>query len=700
LGILFSLFAYLHYIRPIRKFMNLIKDISLGDTSNQIYGLDNNDELGDIARSIHSLNEHMKTITKHTDAIAHGDYSAVLVQQSEKDKLVHSIQVMTKNLKENFLENKKYIWIESGKNSIADVLRENESKKALGDRVLTVLTEYTSAQIATLYLNENRILVKKNSYAYIDNEKSLQEYPLGIGIVGQSALKESITVIDNLPENYLQVESALGKTTPDRLLLIPFSHNGKLKGVIELGYFGAIEDKVFELLEGVREYIGIAYANLDSELAIKKSLEQEQAISEELQAQEEELRVSNEKLVEQSNILKLQKENLEKTSSDLAQKAVDLELASKYKSEFLANMSHELRTPLNSLLILSHSLAQNDTNNMDKEEVESAKVIHESGEHLLSLINDILDISKVEAGQMLVNDDNIDAKELVDSMDKRFTRMAHEKNIFYKSEILSDFPELFLSDRVKLGQIISNFISNAIKFTQEGGVTFRVKRVDSFLHFEVEDSGIGVKKEKQKLIFESFRQADGSTNRNFGGTGLGLSIALSFTKLLGGEIQLESEDGKGSTFCVVLPLKNENTEKLTLKELEEKAPPFEDDRECLEKDKALFLIIEDDKKFSEILYKQIHGRGDQAVVASDGESGVVLANRYKVDGIILDYMLPGLDGHDVLKLLKKSEKTAEIPVHVLSALNDLADMRELGAIGQDAKPISKERIDTLLDYIE
>lgn len=698
LGLLFSFSAYLHYIRPIRKFRDLIETISLGDTSKDIYGLDKKDEMGDVARSIKILNEHIETIVKHTDAIAHGDYSVELVQNSQKDKLVHSISLMTQNLKENFRENEKNIWIQVGRNTITDVLRENQNKDALGDRILIVLAEFTSAQVATLYLYENKMLVKKNGYAYIQSEVKLKdEYFMGEGIVGEAARKETITLIEDIPKNYMQVESALGRSTPRRLLLLPFYFKGKVKGLVELGYFGKIEPKVLELLDGIKEYLGIAYDNIDSKIEIKKSLEQEQVTSEELQAQEEELRVSNEKLVEQSKILKRQKENLEKTSSQLAQKAVDLELSSKYKSEFLANMSHELRTPLNSLLILSHSLAENESQSMRADEVESAQVIHESGEHLLSLINDILDVSKVEAGQMMVNDDNIDVQELLKSMGERFTHMANDKNIFYKSKVAEDSSVVFLSDRVKLGQIISNFISNAIKFTQEGGVTFEVKKLDNKLYFQVHDSGLGIPKEKQKLIFESFQQADGSTSRNYGGTGLGLSIALSFTKLLGGDIQLESKEGEGSTFSCILPFKMETTQKINIDDLEEKKSSFEDDRNILNAKKALFLIIEDDEKFSEILYKHIHTRGDQAIVTSDGETGIILANRYEFDGIILDYMLPGLDGHDVLKLLKVNEKTKNIPVHILSALNDLADMKELGAIGQDAKPISKKKIDTLLD---
>ncbi len=698
LGFLFSLFAYLHYIRPIRKFRDLIEKFVMGDTSGSVYGLHKKDEMGDIARSIENLKKHLEVITQHTDKIAHGDYSALLVQNSKEDKLVHSIQVMTQNLKENFEKNQRHIWIEQGRNRVSDVLRTNQSKETLGDKLLNVLSEFTTAQIGAIYLYDNSVLIRTNKYAYTEGAtKTKSRYEMGEGLVGQASLKDTLTVVQAVPDDYIQVQSALGKAAPETLILLPFYFKGMIKGVIELGYFGTIEDKVSELLEGLCENIGIAYENIDAKMEIKRALEAEQAVSEELQVQEEELRVTNERLVEQSTILKKQKEHLEKTSTQLAQKAVDLEQASKYKSEFLANMSHELRTPLNSLLILSHTLAANDSKSMSEDEVESARAIHESGEHLLSLINDILDISKVEAGKMLVNNDNVDMQELVTSMDKRFLHVVEQKNIFYKSEIAPDFPELFLSDRVKLGQIISNFISNAIKFTHEGGVTLKLKKVADMLHFEVHDSGIGVPEEKQDLIFESFQQADGSTSRNFGGTGLGLSIALSFTKLLGGKIELQSKEGEGSIFSCILPFQLASAQEISIATLKEKEPPFEDDREKIDATKALFLIIEDDEKFSKLLYKHIKGRGDQAIVAGDGESGILLANKYKISGIILDYMLPGLDGHDVLKVLKEHKETKDIPVHVLSALNDLADMKELGAVGQDAKPISTEKIDALLD---
>jgi len=501
-------------------------------------------------------------------------------------------------------------------------------------------------------------------------------------------------VIDSLPPEYITASSTLGSASPKFLVIIPFLSHEKLYGVIELAYFKPVDEAQIRLLENIQESIAMAYENLYAKIATQEALEKEQSIFEELQVQEEELRVSNEKLQEKSENLIEQKE--------------ELLLANKYKSEFLANMSHELRTPLNSLLILSQSLAQNEEKHLSQDEVESARVIHESGEHLLSLINDILDISKVEAGQMVVSQENISMHELLNNLESRFIHMAEKKNISFEIEMQENCSLNFVSDRKKLGQIITNLVSNALKFTQKGGVKLFCRLKDNKLYFSVKDTGIGIPKEKQEIIFEAFKQADGATNRNFGGTGLGLSISISFAKLLGGHVDVESKEGEGSTFTLVIPyMATEQTADFSLvheqlkSEFVETLPPFADDREVLDKSKLLFIIIEDDENFAKILYDTCKHDGYQALVACDGESGVLLAQRYSyAKGIILDYMLPGLDGSDILALLKEDEKTKNIPVHIMSALDNLIDMKHLGAIGQLQKPISKEQIQIVLSKFE
>ena len=701
LGIIFSFFAYFHFIRPIRKFQSLVESIAIGDTSHKIEGLNRNDEMGDIARSIAILNENIEKITKHTDLIASGNYSAKLVSKSKQDKLVHSIQIMTEKLRQSASLNKKTSWMQEGRVEIAKVLRDDVDQELLGDKIIHTLATYTTAQVATLFVVEDEYLKLTNTYAYSKSEVEDVRFKIGEGLVGEVALNNTLVLVKSIPKDYLKVKSSLGEGVATALVLVPFSFHGELRGVIELAYFQEVSEELLEFLQSITESLAVAYENVASRVKLHEALAKAQRISEELQVQEEELRVSNETLQEQSDTLKIQKKNLEITGKELTKKAIDLENASKYKSEFLANMSHELRTPLNSLLILSRSLADNDDKNLSEDEVESAHVIQESGEHLLSLINDILDISKVEAGQMLVSMEEVNTEELLGEMHKRFNHMAQEKHIKFSAQADASVPKYFSSDRKKLGQIITNLISNALKFTHKGEVKLIIEQVDKELCFHVKDSGIGIPKDKQESIFEAFRQADGSTTRNFGGTGLGLSIARNFSKLLKGSIDVESVENVGSTFTLKIPCKEEKIDtNVKRRSFKETQPPFKDSRESIDKDQSMFLIIEDDVKFAKILYDNCLEHGDQAIVASDGETGVILAKRYDIKGIILDYMLPGLDGSDILAILKEDKKTKHIPVHVMSALDNLMDMKQLGAIGQDTKPISAKQIKNVLNTFD
>ncbi|MEE9397022.1 MAG: ATP-binding protein, partial [Methylococcales bacterium] len=406
--------------------------------------------------------------------------------------------------------------------------------------------------------------------------------------------------------------------------------------------------------------------------------EELQASSEELQAQQEELRVANEELVVNAKALEMSQQQTEL-------KANELEETSRYKSEFMANMSHELRTPLNSLLILSNALSENDEGNLSADEVESATVVRDSGKHLLELINEILNLSKVEAGKMVIENTHITLSVLSTALNSRFKHMATDKEIGFSINI-SEVTTEFVSDESMLSHILSNLISNAIKFTTQGEVKLDINSVESstilegqdkLLAFSVIDTGIGIAKEQQSTVFEAFQQVDGSTNRQYGGTGLGLSIVESYTELLGGTIELKSELGQGSTFTLYLPetpaienKEDRDTPKghnIVPFELKSSPPPFDDDRDTLNPNSALFLIIEDDVKFARILFETCHQQHAQAIIAPDGETGINLARTNKYTGIILDYMLPGLDGKSVLAVLESDPITRHIPVHVISA---------------------------------
>ncbi len=469
-------------------------------------------------------------------------------------------------------------------------------------------------------------------------------------------------------------------------------------------------------LEGETSFLAMVTDITDEVMRRQKILEfneKLQANSEELQAQQEELRATNEELVMKSEVL-------EKTRLQTEKKSKELEEASRYKSEFLANMSHELRTPLNSLLILSNVLAENDEGHLSEDEVESATVIHESGKHLLGLINEILDLSKVEAGKMTVNNTLINLPILSTAIKSRFNHMAEAKQIGFSINIANDVPTEFISDETKLNQILTNLLSNAIKFTTYGEVSLNINYIESSdilngqepaLTFAIVDSGVGIAKEQHAAVFEAFQQADGSTNRQYGGTGLGLSIAQKFSQLLGSKLELESELGKGSTFTLIVPehpvklVKAEASPMQTPHMIESfdaknSAPPFEDDRDNLEADKSLFLIIEDDTNFARILYECCQQQHAQAIIAVDGETGIHLARTYKVTGIILDYMLPGLNGKKVISYLKADIATQNIPIHIISAMDNLPDMHSFGVIGQLIKPVTKAAISTVLQQLQ
>ncbi|MFW5451772.1 MAG: response regulator [Methylophagaceae bacterium] len=466
----------------------------------------------------------------------------------------------------------------------------------------------------------------------------------------------------------------------------------------ELLFLGTVTDITAEIIQRQR----IIEAN-----------EELQANSEELEAQQQELRVANEELT-------LKTESLETSRQQTELKATELEETSRYKSEFLANMSHELRTPLNSLLILSNSLADNEDGNLSEDEIESATVIQDSGKHLLNLINEILDLSKVESGKMTVENRTIKISILATALRSRFNHMAEDKGINFLIRIADDVPLEFMSDETKLNQILTNLISNAIKFTDQGEVSLNIDYIqstnildnqDSALSFAVTDSGLGIAKEQHQTIFEAFQQADGSTSRQYGGTGLGLSIVRTFSELLGGKLSLESELGQGSTFTLYMPehpvdLVSTDTiappisTKVVPFKVKNSPPPFEDDRDQLDPNKTLFLIIEDDAKFAKILFEACHQQQAQAIIACDGETGINLATTYNVTGIILDIMLPDIDGKGVMSVLKAYSATQHIPVHVISAVDDLMDMTSFGVIGQLVKPVSKEEITAVLEQLE
>jgi signal transduction histidine kinase/DNA-binding response OmpR family regulator/methyl-accepting chemotaxis protein/CHASE3 domain sensor protein len=643
------------------------------------------------------------------------------------------------------------------------------------------------------------------SYAYTMPENSPEEFLLGEGLVGQVALEKKPLLRTHTPEEYSTIiQSGLSKAVPRHVLFIPCLYENQIKGVIEIGFSKAITDNQRIFLEQVTSSIGIVVNTAQSRTKMQALLEQSQrqteelqqqseelqsqqeelqqineelqnqreelehkqvelqhhneelqTQSEELQTQQEELKQSNETLEERTRELEQQKAEIQhknaaleqtqaemkKTQMALETKANELELASRYKSEFLANMSHELRTPLNSLLILAQLLTDNKNGNLTDKQIEYAQTIHSAGSDLLTLINEILDLSKVEAGKIEVHTEAISITDLVESTELKFRHVAEEKGLTFNINVTDEVPPSINSDRQRLKQILNNLLSNAFKFTQKGEVRLDINipphplgegwGEGQQIAFRITDTGIGIPKDKQQVIFEAFQQVDGSTSRRYGGTGLGLSISRQLARLLGGDMELDSEEGQGSTFTLYLPekgLKNPPSEKKILEETTRiqaistpqsseafaqqnsvtspmKPKPIvneiADDRHHLQSNDKTILIIEDDQKFSRLLIDLAHDKHFKCLIAEDGQTGLQLAEHYQPNAIILDVGLPLLDGWAVMEILKDTSNTRHIPVHFISATDhSMLDAKRKGAIGYLQKPVNLEQLGETFKNIE
>ena len=667
-------------------------------------------------------------------------------------------------------------WIQTGLGQLNEKMGGDQDIRSLSNNIISTLVKYLNAMVGTFYtLNkETSTLELTGSHAFTKRKSLNDKIEIGEGLVGQAALEKELISITDMPEGYLRIKSSLGDADSTNVVVAPFMFEGELLGVIELGTFGEFSDKEIDFLNSAVESVGISINSSVQSVKLKELLGETQAQSEELQTQQEELKAANEELEEKTEVLqqseeklKAQQEELEASNEeleeknnylekqkteisikntalenarlDLEQKAKELEITSKYKSEFLANMSHELRTPLNSLLILSNKLAVNKKGNLDEKQTESAKIIYKSGQDLLNLINDVLDISKIEAGKMNINIIAVDIFELKTSIIKNFEHVVEQKKLKLGIDIDPSCPETVYTDPQRVDQVIKNLLSNAIKFTGKGSINVSFFKPDKTVDLSrsglnpdeafgvsVKDTGVGIPKNKQLEIFEAFQQADGSTSRRYGGTGLGLSISREIVKLLGGEITLESEEDKGSVFTMYLPVKTKsedaeseekNEEKKVKPEIPNKIEPkntlaskfkakkngissFKDDRDSLQKDQKLMLIIEDDPVFAEIIYEKCHDRNFQSIVAFSGEEGLELVKEYKPDAVVLDIMLPGIDGWAVLETIKSNTEIRHIPVHIVSGIDQDLTALQKGAVGFNRKPMSEDNFMDIFQKLE
>jgi len=699
-------------------------------------------EQDDMGVALQNMTATLKDVAHQANVIAAGNYQADIKPRSEKDELGIALRNMTTTLRDAETETRTRDWLKTGQTSLADAIRGELTPATIASNVLRLLCEYIGAQVGTFYVfnAETKQLVLLDSYALTQCNET---FDLGKGIAGQAGLEKKIISITDIPDDYLTIVSSIGESRPRHLAVIPLLHNDQLFGVIEFGTLKAFDETAMELLQSQSESISIALQTSQARKKVAQLLEESQAQTEELQTQqeelktaneeleeqtqllrqsEEELKTSNEELEEKSEILEEQKEAIEEKNSEVEQKIQELATASKYKSEFLANMSHELRTPLNSLLILAKSLCDNKDKNLTAKQIERINVIHKSGQDLLELINDILDLSKVEAGKLDIVLKPVNFKELCHALKMIFTPQTKNKGIKFKIENRLKADIQLQSDSRRIEQILKNLLSNALKFTSQGSITLRLEEVEPGAKLErikaiaisVIDTGIGIPQEKQDAIFEAFQQADGTISRKYGGTGLGLTISGEMSRLLGGNIQLQSTEGKGSKFTLSLPLTfvcpssdpaiteqsaSKPRQKIgTVTQITAQFIP--DDRGKIDKNHKSVLIVEDDPTFAQTLYQLAHNHGYQGIVAGTALDCIKLAEQYGPSAIILDLNLPDMKGEEVLGYLKENLSTRHIPVHIISGREPEPPYLKKNAIGILIKPISEIQIKALFSRFD
>jgi len=709
-------------------------------------------DMAERARLQQALEEKDEEMTRRINLIQHvagqiakGDYAVRMDDSIEDDlgSLALAVNEMAASLQDSFNRLSDNEWMQTGMSELNNHMIGEKNVPLLAQDILEFVAGYTNSQIGALYLLDNDILRLESGFALTSPKSQLS---LGEGIVGQAALNNQVIWLKELDEKDVIINHATGSVKTKNVIVVPIHHEKQVTGIIELASVHAYPERKLDFVRNVSANIGIAINSALNHSQMQELLEETQTQSEELQVQHSELENLNteleahtHKLQASEEELRAQQEELQQTNVDLEernrlinirneeikQKAEELEQSTRYKSEFMANMSHELRTPLNSILLLSRYLSENSDQNLNTEQVESAGIILNSGKGLLNLIDELLDLSKIEAGKMELEYQQIRLEDIMSSMRALFTLVAKEKKLeLVIQNELTDINSIE-TDRMRLEQILKNLLSNALKFTGQGEVRLQLRKNTvnpEYINFAVTDTGIGIPKNKQGLIFNAFQQADGSTKRKFGGTGLGLSISRELAKLLGGEISLSSEQGKGSEFIVAIPINKKavsvNETKpagsVTVQDMGQ-VPPAEihgryvvseipqnvpDDREDMQNGDKIVLIVEDDTVFATALLRFTRKRGYKGIVAVRGDHGISLARQYKPIAILLDIQLPVKDGWEVMDELKADPATRHIPVHIMSSLEAKRESRMKGAVDFISKPVAIEQMKQMFQKLE
>ena len=764
-----------------------------------------------LARSMNQMIVNFKSVITQANRIAEGDLSIEVSVQSDMDVLGHTLNSMTRALRESKEVNQVQDWLKSGQTQLYDIMRGEYDIPKLCERIISFVALYLDCQVGAIYImsDKDKALHLISSYAFERRKNIANRFAPGESLVGQAVLEKQPIIVTEVPDDYVRITSGLGANVPSTILIYPLTLENQTTGVIELGSFSPISNTDMEWMKSITEPIAMAIHSAQSRTRLQDLLTTTQNQSERLQEQQEELRQNNEELEERTQVLQesqaklqtqqeemeVQQEELRQTNETLEQQKMQLqeqkanienknieleraqsiiqdkikevESASRYKSEFMANMSHELRTPLNSIILLSRLLADNKYGNLSEKQSKFAETVHSCGNDLLDLINEILDLAKVESGKMELHPQNLHLKMIAKKMEQFFLPTASEKKLKFDVTLAKDLPQHIYSDIQKAEQVIKNLLSNAFKFTEKGEVRLNIDWASNLkntpnhmnpeqtIAFQVIDTGDGIPEDKESIVFEAFRQADGTTKRKYGGTGLGLSIAREFARILGGDIHLESTVGQGSTFTFFLPVKFKGVTLVDRKDIKAKekeifqpkksiksdistrkpdsfqqkqilpSEPVTDDSQeqdiqkqdiqeqdiqkaqdpiskaTTSEDKTL-LIIEDDQNFSMYLNEMAAEKGFETMIASDGETGLEYAQEFKPDAIFLDVMLPGMDGWMVLEKLKRNESLRHIPVHFITCATPERQKEALkkGAVGYLNKPVDKKAIDNVFQHIE
>ncbi len=705
-----------------------------------------------------NLTTQVRSISEVASAVTKGDLTrAIRVDaKGELEALKDTINQMITNLRETTLRTQDQDWLKSNLAKFTQMLQGQKDLNTVTKRILSELAEVVSAHYGAFYilgqddLSQQVKLKLFAAYAYKEEKNIPTEFAIGEGLVGQCAFEKERILLTNVPQGYVKINSGLGKAKPSNLVILPVLFENNVKAVIELASLDSFNATHLDFLDQLTESIGIVLNTIETNTRTEELLEQSQSLAGELKTQQEELRRTNDELQDKALLLVKQKDEVEAKNKEveearrsLEEKAEQLTLTSKYKSEFLANMSHELRTPLNSLLILAQQLYENAEGNLNDKQIRYAKTIHSCGDDLIQLINDILDLSKIESGFISANISTVRIAEIASFAETTFKPISEARNLKFKIETDLTLPPSIETDIQRLNQILKNLLSNAFKFTEKGEVKLKVfeakktwksgnqnlDTASSVVGFSISDTGIGIPQEKQLIIFEAFQQAEGSTSRKYGGTGLGLSISRGLAELLGGTIELDSQAGEGSTFTLYLPVDSiaNTTPRSTPESLKviqqyqtdvkgadirtvnapdgrkeivnEMINETGDDRDHIQSSDQVLLVVEDDLRFGKIIIEKAHETGLKAVVATNYLEVFDFINRFSPIAITLDVKLPETSGWKVIELLRNDLNYRHIPIHVISGEENRSLALKRGARSFLLKPLNNDILNELFNDI-